>query len=131
VSVTQICRSAVYSLDSLEQVATTLLAQTASLAHYQQVGTVQVTVNGSTYTKSTAQLRVILTGVWVYHFLPGKLSHMTDLIAGETQENAKRQLEKENGIQQVSIHVSRLDLKNMLPTDTARIHIVFFVVAQV
>ncbi len=56
---------------------------------------------------------------------------MTDLVAGETQENAKRRLERENGIQQVSIHISRLDLKNMLPTDTARIHIVFFVVAQV
>jgi hypothetical protein len=121
----------VYSLDSLEQVATTLLAQRASLAHYQQIGSVQVTVNGSTYTRSAAQLRVSLTGVWVYHFSPGELSHMRDLIAGETQENAKRQLENENGIQQVSIHISRLDLKNMLPTDTARIHMVFFVVAQI
>jgi len=130
VSVTQICKSVVYTLDSLEQVATTLLAHTASLEGYQQIGTVQVTITGSMYTKTTAQLRVSVTGVWVYHFSQGKLTHLTGLIAGETQENAEQQLEKESGIQQVSIRVSRLDFKDMLPTDPAHIHLVLFIVSM-
>jgi hypothetical protein len=130
VSVTQSCKSVAYTLDSLEQVATTFLAHTANLDSYQQIGTVQVTINGSTYTKTAAQLQVSLTGVWVYHFSPGKLTHLTRLIAGETLENATHQLEQEPGIEQVSIHLSRLDFRNELPTDPTHIHMVFFVIAQ-
>jgi hypothetical protein len=88
-----------------------------------------VTVNGSTYTKATAQLRVSLMGVWVYHFPPGELSRMTRLVAGATPENAARQLESQPGIEHVSIRISQLDLRNQLPTDPAHIHLVFFVVA--
>jgi hypothetical protein len=114
----------------LEQVATTLLAHTVSLEGYQQIGTVQVTITGSTYTKTAAQLRVSLTGVWVYHFSPGELTYLTGLIAGETQENAEQQLEKENGIRRVSLQISRLDFKDMLPTDPAHIHLMLFIVSM-
>jgi hypothetical protein len=130
VSVTQTCKSVAHQLDSLEQVAATLLAYTQDVGAYQQVGTVQVTINGSTYTKTTAQLHISETGVWVYHFSQGELSHMTRLIAGETQENATHQLESQPGIQHVSIHVSRLDLKNQLPTDPAHIHLELFIVSM-
>src|SRR5436190_20268170 len=49
VSVTQTCTSVAYSQESLEQVATALLAQSQNLSAYKQVGIVQVTVNGTTF----------------------------------------------------------------------------------
>jgi hypothetical protein len=130
VSVTQTCYAAAYQLDSLEQSATTLLAHSANLTNYVQADSVQVTVNGSTYTKTSAQLRVSLSGGWVYHFSQEELTHLTRLIAGEIPQSAAQQLEREPGVEQVSIHVSRLDFKNQLPTDATRIHIVLFVVTQ-
>jgi hypothetical protein len=130
VSVTQTCRSVTYTLDSLEQTATTLLAHTQDVSAYQQVGIVQVTINGSTYTRQTARLNVTLSGLWVYRFSSQELTRLTHLIAGETAENARQQLEIENGIQQVSIQVSRLDFKDMLPSDPAHIHVVLFVVSM-
>jgi hypothetical protein len=86
-----------------------------------------VTVNGSTYTKTGAQLQVSLMGVWVYHFSVGELTRMIRLIAGATPEHATRQLESQPGIEHVSIHLSRLDLRNQLPTDPAHIHFAILV----
>ncbi len=122
--------SAALNKESLEQSATTLLAHSANLTNYVQADSVQVTVNGSTYTKTSAQLRVSLSGGWVYHFSQEELTHLTRLIAGEIPQSAAQQLEREPGVEQVSIHVSRVDFKNQLPTDATRIHIVLFVVAQ-
>ncbi len=129
VSVTQTCRSVAYALDSLEQTATALLAHTTNLANYQQVGTVQVTVNSSTYEKRTAQLRVTLSGIWIYHFSQEELLYMSQLIAGVSQQKARARLEHQTGIAQVTLTLRRFDFKDLLPADPTHIQIVCFEVA--
>ncbi len=96
VSVTQTCSSVAYRQDSLQQVATSTLAQgaNANLASYEQVGTVQVIVNGSTYTTHTATLHVSLSGVWVYRFTHAQMQHMTQEIAGESQHKQAQPLKE-------------------------------------
>ena len=128
VSVTQTCYAVAYMQDSLQQVATHTLAQSASanLANYQQEGTVQVIVNGSTYQQQTATLNVSLSGVWVYRFTQAQVQHVTQEIAGESQQQARAILEKVDGVTQVSIHLQRLDFKDLLPTNPQRISVQFF-----
>ena len=128
VSVTQTCTSVAYALTSLQQVATSTLAQMAN-PHYQQEGAVQVTVNGSTYADQTALLNVSLSGAWVYHFTQAQLAQFTHHIAGDSQQQAKVTLAKGDGVASVSIHVQRLDFKDLLPTDPQHIKllIVFLV----
>lgn len=126
VSVTQTCSSVAYLTDSLNLVATRTLAQSSNLTEYQQVGTTQVTVNGSTYEQRTATLHVSLSGVWVYRFTQGELTQLTRHIAGESQEKATALLESVAGIVQVSIHLRRLDFKDQLPTDPQRINVQLF-----
>ncbi len=127
VSVTQTCSSIAYLTDSLNQTATSILAHAENLTNYQQVGTVQITVNGSTYTKQSAQLKVSLSGTWVYAFSARELTHIKHKIAGMSKEKAQSLLEKEPGVQQVTISLSRLDLKDQLPTDPTHIHILLIV----
>jgi hypothetical protein len=128
VSVTQTCTSVAYALTSLQQVATSTLAQMTN-PHYQQEGAVQVTVNGSTYADQTALLNVSLSGAWVYHFTQAQLVQFAHHIAGESQQQAQATLAKGDGIASVSIHVQRLDFKDLLPTDPQHINllIVFLV----
>jgi hypothetical protein len=128
VSVTQTCYAVVYRQDSLQQAATRTLAQSAgaNLARYEQIGTVQVTVNGSTYTTHTATLQVSLAGVWVYRFTQAQVQHVTQEIAGESQRQARATLERVDGVAQVSIHLQRLDFKDLLPTNPQRISVQFF-----
>jgi hypothetical protein len=126
ISVTQSCKALAYSLDSLEQIATSTLARMATLAHFAEVGTTQVTVNGSTYQQHTATLKVSLSGVWVYHFSTEQLTHFKTLIAGKSKAKAEALLINEPGIQQVSIHLQRFDFKDQLPTNTQRINVQFF-----
>jgi hypothetical protein len=129
VSVTQTCSSIAYLTDSLNQTATSILAHTENLANYAQVGTVQVTVNGSTYTKQSAQLKVSLSGVWLYNFSQRELTHIKHMIAGMSKEKAQALLQQEPGVQQVTISLSRLDLRDQLPTDTSHIHILLIIVS--
>ena len=126
VSVTQTCSSVAYLTDSLNQVATSVLAHHANLISYQQAGTVQVTVNGSTYQSRSAALRVTLQGIWVYHFTQAQLTQLTRSIAGKNQQEAQATLERVDGIAQVSIHLQRLDFRDLLPTNPQRISIQFF-----
>jgi hypothetical protein len=126
VSVTQSCKALAYSLDSLDQVATSSLAQSLNLANYQQEGTTQVTVNAATYASHTARLHVSLSGVWVYHFSTEQLTHLKALIAGKNRARAYALLTTVAGIQQVSIHLQRFDFKDLLPTDPQRINVQFF-----
>jgi hypothetical protein len=129
VSVTQTCRGVAYALGSLEQTATTFLAHTANLTSYQQVGTVQVTVNSSTYEKRIAQLHVTLSGIWMYHFSQEGLLYMSQLIAGVSQQKARTRLEHQTGIAQVTLTLRRFDFKDLLPSDPEHIQIVCFGVA--
>jgi len=126
VSVTQTCTSVAYLADSLNQVATRTLAQSTPLANYQQAGTVQVTVNGSTYNYHTTRLNVLVSGVWVYRFTQAQLNHLTQEIVGERQQQARATLEKVDGVAQVSIHLHRLDGEDLLPTNPQRISVQFF-----
>ena len=116
-----------YALASLEQTATLLLARSANLDHYQQAGTVQVTVNGSTYIHHTATLQVSLSGVWVYQFTQAQFTQWTHLIAGESQPHAQALLEQQAGISSVSIQVQRFDWHTTLPTNPQRISVHVFV----
>ena len=126
VSVTQMCSSVAYLTSSLNQIATSALAQSENLTTYQQVGEVQVTVNGSTNTKQSAQLKVSLSGVWVYHFSPRVLTSFKTLIAGKSQQGAQKLLNHQVGIAHASIHLQRFDFRSSLPTDTAKISIQLF-----
>ncbi len=128
VSVTQTCTSVAYQTSSLNQVATSTLAQSRGLANYQQEGAVQVTVNGSTYANHTALLKVSLSGVWIYHFTQAQETALTQVVAGESQEQAKATLEKLDGVAQVNIHLQRLDLKDQLPTNPQKITVQFFLI---
>jgi hypothetical protein len=130
VSVTQTCSSIAYLTDSLNQVATSILAHMATLSNFEEVGTTQVTVNGSTYTNHTATLKVSVSGVWVYRFTQAQEAALTRHIAGESQESAKATLENVDGVAQVSIHVQRLDFKDLLPTNPQRITIQFFYIVS-
>ena len=56
-------------------------------------------------------------------FHPGAI---TSLDAGTSQERAKATLENVDGVAQVSIHLHRLDFKNLLPTNPQRISVQFF-----
>ena len=130
VSVTEQCRSVAYRTASLNQVATAMLAQSANLANYQQAGTVQVTVNGSTYADYTARLNVSLAGLWVYHFTQEQLTQLAHQIAGESQEQARATLERGDGVASGSVHLQRFDFKDQLPTDPQHITIqVFYIVS--
>ncbi len=129
VSVTQTCNAVAYQTSSLNQTATSILAHAEHLSNYQQVGTVQVTVNGSTYTKQSAQLKVSLTGTWVYSFSPRELTHLKNEIAGMSKEKAEAFLQRKPGVQQVTVSLSRFDLKDQLPTDSSHIHILLIVVS--
>lgn len=126
VSVTQTCASVAYQISSLNQVATSTLAQSTHLANYQQIGTVQVTVNGSTSSTHTATLNVSLSGVWVYHFTQAQMHRLMREIAGESQQQARATLENVDGVAQVSIHLHRLDFQDLLPTNPQRISVQFF-----
>jgi hypothetical protein len=126
VNVTQTCRSVAYTLTSLQQVATSTLTHSANLAHYEQIGTVQVTVNGSTYANQTVTLKVSVSGVWVYHFPQAQVVHLIEEIAGESQQRATATLEGVAGIAQVSIHLQRLDFQDQLPTNPQGISVQFF-----
>jgi len=126
VSVTQQCTSVAYMLDSLQQVATSTLAHMVTLPHFEEVGTTQVTVNGSTYASHTATLKVSLSGVWLYHFTQAQLTQLTHLIAGESQAKAHATLARGDGIASVSIHIQRLDFKDILPTNPRRITMQLF-----
>lgn len=126
VSVTQTCSSVAYLTDSLNQVATSVLAHQANLISYQQVGTIQVTVNGSTYQSKSVALQVTLQGIWMYHFTQAQLTRLTRSIAGKSQQEAQATLERVGGIAKVSIHLQRLDFRDLLPTNPQRISIQFF-----
>jgi hypothetical protein len=126
VSVTQTCRSVAYALDSLEQTATALLAHIANLTNYQQVGTVQVMVNDSTYEKRGTQLRVTLSGIWMYHFSLGQLVSLSHLVAGATPEQAHARLDRQAGVSQITLNLRRFDFKDLLPSDPTHIQIVCF-----
>ena len=107
-----------------------MLAQSANLANYQQAGTVQVTVNGSTYADYTARLNVSLAGLWVYHFTQEQLTQLAHQIAGESQEQARATLERGDGVASGSVHLQRFDFKDQLPTDPQHITIqVFYIVS--
>ncbi len=126
VSVTQTCSSVAYLTDSLNQIATSVLAHHVNLINYQQAGTVEVKVNGSTYQSKSAALRVTLQGIWVYHFTQAQLTQLTRSIAGKNQQEAQATLERVGGIAQVSIHLQRIDFRDLLPTNPQRISIQFF-----
>jgi hypothetical protein len=130
VSVTQNCSSVAYRTDSLNLVATSTLARQSDLVNFQQVGSTQVTVNGSTYEKHTATLHVSLSGVWVYRFTQAQLAQLTQSIAGESKEQATAILKKVAGVMQVSIHLQRFDFRDSLPTNTTRISIQFFYIVS-
>ncbi len=130
VSVTEQCASVAYLADSLNQVATSTLARQSDLDNFQQVGSTQVTVNGSTYGEHTATLHVTLSGIWVYRFTQAQLTQLTRSIAGESQEQAKATLKRVAGVAQVSIHLQRYDFKDTLPTNTAHISIQFFYIVS-
>ncbi len=125
VSVTQTCSSVAYMQDSLQQVATSTLTRSVNLTGYEQAGTTQVTVNGSTYTNQTARLRVSLSGVWIYHFTQAHVTQLTRKLAGESKEQANAILAKGEGIAQASIHLQRLDGKDSLPANPQRISVQF------
>jgi hypothetical protein len=86
-------------------------------------------VKGSTYTKQSAQLKVSLTGTWVYSFSPRELTHLKNEIAGMSKEKAEAFLQRKPGVQQVTVSLSRFDLKDQLPTDSSHIHILLIVVS--
>jgi hypothetical protein len=130
VSVTETCSSVAYLTDSLNQVATNTLAASGNLAHFEQAGPTQVTVNGSAYAHGTASLKVSLSGIWVYRFTQSELTPLKTLIAGKSRQEAQMLLAKAQGIRQASIHVQRLDFKDLLPADTSRISIQFFYVVS-
>lgn len=125
VSVTQTCTALAYSLVSLEQTATALLARSTNLANYAQAGIVQVTINGSTYSQQRAKLTVSLSGTWVYRFTQSQLTRFKRMIAGVSKAKAQASLLSEPGIAQVSIQVHRLDFKDLLPPNPENIHLVF------
>ncbi len=125
VSVTQTCRSVAYLTDSLNQVATSTLTRSANLTRYEQAGTTQVTVNGSTYTNQTARLTVSLSGTWIYRFTQAHITQLTRHLAGESQQQAQATLAKGEGIAQASIHLQRFDGKDSLPIDPQRISVQF------
>lgn len=125
VSVTQTCTSVAYTLSSLQEVATSTLAHMAT-PNYQEAGTVEVIVNGSIYAHQTALLHVSLSGVWIYHFTKAQLTQLTRQIAGKSQQQAKAALEKVDGVIMVTIHVHRLDFKDLLPTNPQHISVQFF-----
>jgi VCBS repeat-containing protein len=87
-------------------------------------------VNGSTYQQRMATLNVSLSGVWVYHFTQVQVQHLTQEIAGESQQQASAALEKVDGVAQVSIHIQRLDFKDLLPTNPQRITVQFFYIVS-
>jgi hypothetical protein len=130
VSVTQTCSSVAYQTSSLNLVATSTLAHSLNLANYEQVGTVQVTVNGSTYQNHTATLKGSVSGVWVYRFTKQELTRLTHHIAGESTQKARETIERVNGVAQVSIHLQRLDFNDLLPTDPQHIAIQFFYIVS-
>jgi hypothetical protein len=130
VSVTQTCTSVAYQTASLNLVATRILSQRTTLAKYEQVGTTQVTVNGSTYANQTVTLKVSVSGIWVYRFTKAKLEQLTHQIAGESQEQAQATLERGDGVAGVSIHVQRLDFQDQLPTNPQRIHVQFWYIVS-
>ena len=130
VSVTQSCSIVAYLTNSLNQVATNILAHSGNFALYEQVGTTQVTVNSSTYEKHSALLQVSLSGIWVYHFTQAELTRLAQNIAGESQEQARATLEKVAGITQVSIRVQWFDFKDQLPTNAECIHIQLFYIVS-
>lgn len=94
VSVTQTCQSVAYMTYSLTHVATSVLIQHAHLTNYQEVGTVDVTVNGSVYQQQTARLNVSLAGVWVYHMSPSEIQQLVRKVAGESTEKATATLSR-------------------------------------
>jgi len=46
-----------------------------------------------------------------------------------SKEKAQAFLQREGGVQQVTVSLSRLDLTDQLPTDTSHIHILLIVVS--
>jgi hypothetical protein len=88
-----------------------------------------VTVNRSTYDQRKAQLRVTLSGIWVYHFSQEELASLSHLVAGLPRQKALAQLERQAGVAQVTLTLSRFDFKDVLPADPAHIHIVYLVVS--
>jgi hypothetical protein len=130
VSVTETCSSVAYLTDSLNQVATNTLAGSGNLASFAQAGTTQVTVNGSAYARGTAFLKVSLSGIWVYHFTREQLTRLKTLIAGKGTKEAEMLLAKAQGVKAASIHLQRLDFKDLLPADPSRISIQFFYVVS-
>lgn len=126
VAVTQTCRSVAYRMDSLNALATAILVHASDLTHFEQVGTTQVIVNGSTYQRQTALLQVLLAGVWVYHLSQPELGQLVRQIAGQSIEQATATLTKRAGIAQVHLHVQRFDFKDQLPTDPTHITIQWF-----
>ncbi len=129
VSVTQTCRSVAYLTGSLTAVATRTLAHLAK-PHYQQVGSIQVTVDSSTYIHQTTLLHVSLAGVWVYHFSSEQLTHFKTVLAGKSLQDAQRILNQQEGIQNVSIHLQRFDFKDTLPTNPQRINVQLFYIVS-
>jgi len=126
VSVTQTCRSVAYLTNSLTDIATRTLAHLAPLANFVEVGTTQVTITGSTYHTQTATLSVSVAGVWIYHFTEVTVQQLLRHIAGESQEQAQATIERAEGVAQVSIHLHRLDFKDLLPTSPQQITVQFF-----
>jgi len=74
-------------------------------------------------------LNVLLSGIWLYNFSQKELTNLKREIAGMSKEKAEAFLQREPGVQQVTVSLSRLDLTDQLPTDPSHIHILLIVVS--
>jgi hypothetical protein len=126
VTVVQTCKSVAYKSASLQSVATSLLIASQKLDHFEQVGTIELTVTNAGTDGRSAHISASITGTWVYTFSSPEVTRLKHIIAGKSQQQAKATLERVNGIASVSIHVQRLDFKDLLPTDPQHISLQFF-----
>jgi hypothetical protein len=126
VTVAETCIGSVYDT----QAFTTLTAQyatqdaTAKLgAGYTPTDLQSSIVQATPTTHGTVALRVTSSSTWAYQYNPEQVQRLKVLLAGMNRDSAKATVLHLVGMQSTSISITNNG--TTLPTDTARIHVLF------
>jgi hypothetical protein len=124
VTVSETCKAAAYSQQSLQQAALKLVR--VRLTHlntnYQLIGAIQITIRATMLDNGSATLAALLHGVWVYQINEEKIK---SLVAGKPRLQAIRLLSTMPGIERLSI--AGIADNQPLPEDQSHIHVLILV----
>lgn len=122
---TTTCSAIAYTPGELETYGASLLNKEASAQwgrNYVLAGQIQKKVSGVQVQEKTAFFTLNVQGRYVLQLSSAMLQHLADLIAGQTQANARTRLLQQTGILKVSIQVSG-GLGTALPSSPEDIYI--------